>query len=643
MSVHFADIHRPLSLFVQGLGGKYLHLKPLETGTAGIGAARIAPDGNSIYLPPEIKHFATRRHNLGAYRITALRQLGYLLEGTLDFDLENFLARSPRRGLLARVFATLEDLRIDMAIGNRYPGARADLNRSRAHALSGRPPLSAMRTLPALLEALLQYSLGAPREELQADDSSALLAGLIDAAAVVRQPGANVYDSARASLRICAALEKLLRRPPANRESSEAREAPAELANSESAKLSAIQDLSLDLATDAVMQFRGALNSGSFSIIRSDASGASTAPMQRPRPAEHAQATAPASSCLAPHRQAGISGPQSFLYDEWDYHRQSYLDAWCRVFEHRLRGDDFDFIADVRRRHYALAGQVRRQFGSIRPQAWQRVRRTSDGDELELDSVIQTVIDRRTGNATDAHLYIRRDRARREVAAAFLVDMSASTDFPLPEPGAHGMSAPPAEPQDGGLYLYGPHIEPPGPAAAAKRRVIDVSKDALALMSDALQRLGDNYAVYGFSGDGRENVEFNVIKDFDDKLSAQTWAALASMQPRRSTRMGPAIRHAVAKIAREPANLKLLMIISDGYPEDRDYGPDRTDREYGIQDTARALHEAERDGIVYFCITIDPAGNDYLRRMCRASHYLVIDDVSALPRELSKIYRSLTA
>jgi nitric oxide reductase activation protein len=348
----------------------------------------------------------------------------------------------------------------------------------------------------------------------------------------------------------------------------------------------------------------------------------------------------PAQSRLAAHR-AENDGLRSFLYDEWDYIRQAYLPAWCRVFEHRLRGDNIGFIDEVRRRHSALASQVRRRFGFIKPQSWHRVRRTNDGDELELDGVIEAVIDRRRGQASDSHLYVRRDRALRDVAAVFLVDMSASTDFPLPDK-AIAVAAEPTEPHDIGLYLYAGRVELPPAQAAPKRRVIDVSKDALALMCDALHRLGDSYAIYGFSGDGRENVEFHVAKDFADRLSGRTWGALAAMQPRRSTRMGAAIRHALSKLARESASVKVLIIVSDGYPEDHDYGPDRTNREYGIQDTARALREAERAGVTDFCVTIDPAGRDYLRRMCRETRYLVIDDIAALPRELSKIYRTLT-
>jgi nitric oxide reductase activation protein len=162
-------------------------------------------------------------------------------------------------------------------------------------------------------------------------------------------------------------------------------------------------------------------------------------------------------------------------------------------------------------------------------------------------------------------------------------------------------------------------------------------------MCDALQVLGDRFAVYGFSGEGRDGVDFPVVKEFHDPMSVRTWAALSAMAPRRYTRMGPAIRHATHKLRNEPVRTKVLIVLSDGYPQDVDYGPDRTDREYGLEDTARALREAEAHGVVTFCMTIDPAGHDYLRRMCPESRYLVIDDVTALPDELVKVYRTLTS
>jgi nitric oxide reductase NorD protein len=560
--------------------------------------------------------------------------------------LHSFFAQSSRPVLLRRIFFAIEDLRIDTAMRRRYPGARADLERVLAHALANRPPIRTP-SLPALIEALVQFSLGAPRAALVAGDSSGLLDGLLAAAAAVQSIDADVHESARVSLSICTQLECL---------GSANEELPAPSSARTTAAMDGKPDGEFEPGPDDLehgaslgLEFRGDTVSDKAFWRRSSRPFATST--REPPPAagvvteerNGGHQTLPVRSAFTAVRPREIAGPRSFLYDEWDFHRQTYLAAWCRVFEHRLRGEEFGFIEDVRRRHSTLAHHVRRQFGFIKPQSWRRVRRTSDGDELELDGLIEAVIDRRTGHASDSHLYVRRDRALRNVAAAFLVDMSASTDFALPGSATVAKPAGAAtQAAQSGLYLYGAH-DMPDPIFAPKRRVIDVSKDALALMCDALQALGDSYAIYGFSGDGRDNVEFHVAKDFADKLSLRTWGALAAMQPRRSTRMGAAIRHALGKLVRETAGIKVLIIVSDGYPEDHDYGTDRTDREYGIQDTARALWEVERAGITDFCVTIDPAGHDYLRRMCKETRYLVIDDVTALPQELTKIYRTLTA
>jgi nitric oxide reductase NorD protein len=649
----FSDIQRFLSLFAQGMAGQFIHLKLIEAPKADRGARQIAEgESESIHLPAVIADFATAAHNLGAYRVAVLHQIGYRVEGTFDIDLPCFFASWPRPALLRRVFFSVEDMRIDAALRRRYPGARDDLDRVMAYALRRRPSIRKMRSLSMLMEALLQYSLGATRTALLAQNSSELLAFVIDAAAAVRRCGAVVNDSARAALEICSAIESLFRRsardarPAVDRDFSMPTEPFSDQGaeHSQEAEPAGEAELFKDDAANPIIEFRGELiRQREFKARRDSqiATGAQQSPVTGILNDQPQSSSPLLTARVRPPRH---DGPRSFLYDEWDYHRQCYLATWCRVHEQRLRGDDFAFIDGVRQRYSALEGEIRRQFGFIKPQLWQRVHRTSDGDELELDGVIEAVIDRRSGHATDSHLYLRRDRALRDVAAAFLVDMSASTDFALPDPAAKALAVTPsAQPPDSGLYFYDGHDDAPQAALASKRRVIDVAKEALALMCDALQTLGDSHAIYGFSGDGRDNVEFHVAKDFGDKITAQTWAALGAMQPRRSTRMGAAIRHAITKLAREPASIRVLIIISDGYPEDHDYGADRSDREYGIQDTARALAETKREGIVDFCVTIDPAGHDYLRRMCPESRYLVIDDVAALPRALTKVYQTLTA
>ena len=267
-----------------------------------------------------------------------------------------------------------------------------------------------------------------------------------------------------------------------------------------------------------------------------------------------------------------------------------------------------------------------------------RVHHADDGDELDIDAVIEAVVDRRTGTVPDDNVHIRRERAARDVATAFLVDLSASTSSPVVD------EEEPAEvtEQDGLEYRfasYDPYDMPPPPEPS--RRVLDVAKESVALMCDALEVLGDRHAVYGFSGEGREHVDFHVAKDFDDRTSPASWAAIAAMKSLRYTRMGPAVRHATAKLAAQPSRTKLLIVISDGYPQDIDYGPVRGDNEYGLEDTARALREAIDAGVHPYCVTIDPAGHDYLRRMCPPDTYVVIDDVPSLPRELATLYRAV--
>lgn len=721
--VHLTAVQRVLSMFVQGLVGRPLHLKPIEALQPGSRPTPAASDAQSIHLPASLDSFDVAADNWRAYRIAALHQIGYLQFGTYEFelirarqqmalperleaefrraraastsrgpallprwipDLERLFEAMNRPALARRVFTTVEDLRIDTAVRRHYPGARRDLDRVLALARAARPLLDGLRPLARLIECLVRYSLGEARDLLSRDLSSrdlAPLAAILDAAATVESETASVYTSAQATLLICDLLERWMTRPLRARAEGSSEEFEIDtlkgLPNQTPGQPMALPQTDLEIEGQAQpadedfdgpgIDFRGELLPGLMHRhLRHGQVGSilqdydlQMAPTDLELTGDEAiAATVERRRAIAIARQASAEGPRSFLYDEWNYRSLAYERAWCRVYEERLRGEDGEFVDEVRRRHAGLAGEVKRRFAAIRPESWQRVHRTSDGDELELDGLIEAVIDRRAGHATDEHLYIRRDRALREVAAAFLVDMSASTDFPVRDKAeqerlrAQAEASAAAQAQvaarqartgEYGPYLYGGYDDSSEPAPAGpKRRVIDVSKEALVVMADALHRLGDSHAIYGFSGEGRKQVEFKVAKDFNDPISPRVWSSLAAMEPRRSTRMGPAIRHASAKLARQPVRRKVLIMISDGYPQDSDYGPDRDDEEYGIQDSARALQEAEQRGITTFCITIDPAGNDYLRRMCPDNRYMVIDDVNDLPGELVKVYRALT-
>ncbi len=309
----------------------------------------------------------------------------------------------------------------------------------------------------------------------------------------------------------------------------------------------------------------------------------------------------------------------AYWYDEWDYQISDYRNRWCQLFEIGLDGDSGEFFQTALGDHADLLPEVRRQFQRIRPEVYRTVRGLEDGEDFDLNAVVSARIDARAGIAPSNRLYVARKREERDVATLFLVDMSASTDEPLAADDARKGA------DDG---------RPP-------RRIIDVTKETLAIMSQALEEIGDAFAIYGFSGHGREQVEMYRVKSFAESLTPSVKARLGAIEPRRSTRMGTALRHAIGRLNTVSARSKHLILLSDGFPQDFDYGQDRRSNIYGIRDTAAALREAEVAGVTPFCITVDKAGHDYLREMCDDNRYMVIDDITALPRELPKIYQRL--
>ena len=174
------------------------------------------------------------------------------------------------------------------------------------------------------------------------------------------------------------------------------------------------------------------------------------------------------------------------------------------------------------------------------------------------------------------------------------------------------------------------------------KRIIDLEKESTALLIQALETIGDTYGIYGFSGYGRENVEFYVIKDIEESFGDKIKRRLEKVAPLHATRMGPAIRHATYKLSTQEARTKILFLISDGRPQDRGYSREGVEKEYAVHDTRMALVEAEREHITPFCLTVDKSGHDYLKAMCGDMRYEVLEDIWALPRRLPLLYRGLT-
>jgi nitric oxide reductase activation protein len=157
-------------------------------------------------------------------------------------------------------------------------------------------------------------------------------------------------------------------------------------------------------------------------------------------------------------------------------------------------------------------------------------------------------------------------------------------------------------------------------------------------MSEALEAVGDSYSMQGFTSEGRKSVRFYIFKDFDEDYTADIERRIGGITYQNNTRLGAAIRHALARISSKDARTKLLIILTDGRPYDHDYGDSR----YAREDTMMALRQCRIAGVVPFCITIDREAEDQLRDMYGEVGYTIIDDVLSLPERLPGIYRRLT-
>ena len=317
--------------------------------------------------------------------------------------------------------------------------------------------------------------------------------------------------------------------------------------------------------------------------------------------------------------------PNTFIYDEWNVFENRFRSSWCKVHEKIMLPGDLNFYRETLLSRRGLLKQIRGEFEQVMPELYRKEKRLPDGVEHDLDAAIEALTDLRIGITPSEKVFWRQHKIDRDVAVAFLLDMSGSTGEAIARPAdASGL-------QDAAALFD-----------RTQRRIIDVEREAIVLMSDALEAIGDRYGVYGFSGHGRDNVEFYVIKDLSEDFGAEVAKRFGRIGPLHATRMGPAIRHTTMKLSQEQSRAKFLFLISDGRPQDRGYSQESAEKAYAVQDTRMALIEARREGIHPFCLTVDKEGNDYLRTMMDDFSYEVLADVSLLPRRLPQLYRKLT-
>lgn len=748
-NVEFAVIQNVMQMYCRALAGSQVKLSSsseiVEKNIGWVSNESPSTEGTTVFVPSHVDRYLTKSENFSWFKVISTHQVAHLEFGSFGFefdkpstlfsdirpklyqiniqkisedqlpeqeveipndffvtDMRRFFNLMDDRELGLDIFTIVEDGRLDTYVKNDYPGITKSYITVQHDSLKDRPPVETLPAREAILEFLIQLSLQQKNVVVVPTEYVSQARKIASVANRVFSVGANVEDSAEATLRIYAVLKSI----------------PNQTVNSDgwqNIDLSEIageieEENSEENDEEYINQFTDSTNQGDhlkdeqeykpvteveyrgdykpelvqlLDRLRNDTTDTEGSITDKPVAQEMLQELLSSSAeidlhsvegdfdkstkefvdnilkegkaDLANDRQSGQgqfihiddqngsleSGDSlSFVYDEWDFRARDYKPNWCIVHQKVMAEGDDTFYARTLHSYRSLVNQVRRQFELILPEMFRKVKRLEDGEEIDIDEVLELFIDIRTGVTPNDKLFWRRNKVQRDVAVVFLIDTSASTAEAIDD-SKSGVDAwsPPTDPVEYMNWLKARQAS--GPRRPYKR-IIDLEKEAVVLLIDALESVGDVYGIYGFSGYGRENVEFYTVKDISEKFSVKVKKRIDSISPLHATRMGPAIRHATYKLDQVDARTKLLFLISDGRPQDRGYSREGVEKEYAVHDTKKALDEAKNRSINAFCLTVDKNGHDYLKTMCEDVGYEILDDINSLPKRLLYLYKRLT-
>ena len=590
-------------------------------------------------------------------------------------DLTRFYALFPQPDLARDLFNVVEGYRVDLLIRQAYPGIRRDMEAIRAASAERRPNLLSLSDAQVVVEVLLQRGFGlepdltdvAPAARGLAERAADLLIERISADSTVADsarlasqlyrliddgvaaPGDQLqqdmtppdapppqgaeqeapeadqggldtdeYEPLELPPFMTPVLEEMVRQQDAPAQAQAIQPEGQESKGGEDQKDGEGEDAEDADASMSTSQVQPGGDRSPDEVAQAGSSqeeevppGAGAAADSRRDDAEGGTPGADTGSAveIAPD-QGGEApdeglGEQLFLYDEWDFKIDDYRPSWCTLREQRATRTQEGFVAATFHEFGGIVTQIRRNFQLMRPERLRKMRFQTEGDDLDTDGLVEYVVDRRARVAPTGRVYIKRDKTERDVTTAFLVDMSSSTDRKI----------------DG------------------RKRIIDIEKEGLLLMCEALEAIRDEYAIYGFSGSGRDDCEFYTVKELGERYDDRVKGRIGGIYARQKTRMGPAIRHTTRRLAAADSAVKLMILLTDGKPYDSDT---YQDNQYAQEDTKIALREARREKIHLFCVTVDREAADYLPHMYSDANFVIIDDVRTLPQKLPQLYRRLT-
>lgn len=296
---------------------------------------------------------------------------------------------------------------------------------------------------------------------------------------------------------------------------------------------------------------------------------------------------------------------EPFHYPEWDYQIQLERPAWVTVLERRAPFGDLQKIEGIAAQYRREIHRMKFLLDAMQPQGVQRIRRLEDGDEIDVNAAILSLTDIRLGSQPDPRIMMRSVRKTRDFSILVLLDLSESTNEKV---------------------------------QGQEHTVLELTQQACVLLADAIAKVGDPFAIHGFCSNGRHDVAYYRYKDFEQSWNEIPKARLAGMTGQLSTRMGAAIRHAGHHLQQQRSAKKLLIVVTDGEPADVDV----RDPQYLRHDARKAVEDVGRQGVLSYCISLDPRADQYVSRIFGQRNYMVVDHVARLPEKLPMLYAGLT-
>ena len=293
-------------------------------------------------------------------------------------------------------------------------------------------------------------------------------------------------------------------------------------------------------------------------------------------------------------------------YDEWDYLIGRERAGWCTLIEKTAAEGHAEEIDEILERNRDLVNRVKHLVRAVQVQRPIKLKRRLEGDRLDLDASISALIDMRSRLPPDPRVHSLLGRQQRDLSVLVLLDLSQSTNDLVPASGT---------------------------------TVLQLAREATALLADAMERIGDRFAIHGFSSNGRHDVGYYRFKDFERAYGELARSRLAGMTGQLSTRMGTALRHAGSYLKERHTQRKLVLLITDGEPSDIDVH----DSQYLVLDARKAVEENQRHGIYTYCMSLDPKADRYVSRIFGVRNWTVVDQLRRLPEKLPFLYMRLTA